>query len=208
MSNSAKSVWNLSDEALILANAAVSKHKLKHGMFSGIPIICRGEHCPYKAVCNIPDQHVKAGDRCPVEIGAIIARFDHWCNHFTIDTSSDIINDEDLVDASLIRDMVDIEIQMLRADNRMAINADFISQTISQIDARGRVYYEDKISAESEFKLQLLDKRYKILQLLNSTRKDKAKDLKLELTPSEKAISIFKKVSDKLDTDLDLSGVE
>ena len=203
---SAKSVWGLSEEALIRAELSSNKFKLKHGMFAGIPLICKKEKCPYLNVCSLPDNHRVKGDRCPVEIGAIISRFDSWCKHFGIEADGDYIKDEDLVDASLIRDLVDNEIQILRADNRIAINGDFIARTISSIDNKGKAYYEDSVSAESEFKLQLLDKRYKILQLLNSTRKDKAKEVKFELNPSQQAMSIFKKISEKMN-ELDLDSV-
>lgn len=208
VSSSAKTVWGLSDEALIRAEMSASKFKLKHGMFAGIPLICKKDKCPYVGVCTLPDKHRIEGDRCPIEIGAIMSRFDAWCAHFDINTDGDVIKDEDLVDATLIRDLVDNEIQILRAENRMAMNADFIAKTISTIDNKGRAYYEDTVSPEAEFKLQLLDKRYKILQLLNSTRKDKSKNLKLELNPSHQAMSIFKKVAEKMELDLDSIGDE
>lgn len=207
MSNSAKEVWGLDDDALARAEISANKFKLKHGMFAGIPLICKKEKCPYSAVCTIPEKHRIIGNRCPIEIGAIMSRFDSWCAHFLIKSDEDYIRDEDLVDATLIRDLVDNEIQIMRAENRIAISSDFISKTITSIDNKGRAYYEDSISPESEFKLQLLDKRYKILQLLNSTRKDKAKEIKLELNPSQQAMSIFKKISEKANSiDLDNLG--
>ena len=205
--NSAKTVWNLSDEALIKAQVSSDRFKLKHGMFAGIPLICKKDKCPYKNVCTIPENHRVEGERCPIEIGAIISRFDAWCAHFEIKSEGDYIRDEDLVDATLIRDLVDNEIQILRAENRIAMNADFIARTISTIDNKGKAYYEDTVSPEAEFKLQLLDKRYKILQLLNSTRKDKAKENKLELNPSQKAIDIFTNIASKLSNDIDLDNI-
>lgn len=207
LSDSIKNVWGLSDEALIKAELSANKFKLKHGMFAGIPLICKKDKCPYKEVCSMPESHRSEGDRCPVEIGAIISRFDAWCAHFGIKYDGNYINDEDLVDATLIRDLVDNEVQILRADNRIAISADFISKTISTVDQKGNAYYEDAVSPEAQFKLQLLDKRYKILQLLNSTRKDKSKELKVELNPSQQAMSIFKKISEQV-SKLDLDSID
>lgn len=209
LSGSAKGVWGLSDEALVRAKISSNRYKLKHGMFAGIPLICRGDKCPYADTCTLPIEHRIEKERCPMEIGAILARFDSWCSHFGINVDTEYIKDEELVDATLIRDLVDNEIQILRADNRIAINADFIARSVATIDNKGKAYYEDKISPEAEFKLQLLDKRYKILQLLNSTRKDKAKETKFELNPSEQAISIFKKISEQVSKiDLDSLGDE
>jgi hypothetical protein len=204
---SAKEVWGLEDVDMIKANLASKRFKMKHGMFSSIPLLCRGKSCPYDKVCSIPqDQRVIKG-RCPVEIGAIIARFDSWCKHFGIDTDSEMINDEDLVDATLIRDLVDNEIQTLRAENKLAINGDFIGQTIASVDNKGVEHYEDTVTPEAEFKMTLQEKRYKILQLLNSTRKDKARELNKELNPSSKAMSIFNMIGEKM-IGVDLDNIE
>lgn len=206
---SAKEVWGLEDVDVVKANLASKKFKMKHGMFSSIPLICRGKSCPYSTVCSIPeDQRIVKG-RCPVEIGAIIARFDSWCKHFGIDTESEFIKDADLVDATLIRDLVDNEIQTLRAENKLAITGDFIGQTISSVDNKGVEHYEDTVTPEAEFKMTLQEKRYKILQLLNSTRKDKAKELNQDLNPTRKAMSIFNQIGEKLaNSNIDLDNLE
>jgi hypothetical protein len=195
---SEQEVWNLPDHVMLQAEMATKKFEVKHGMFAAIPLICKGDSCPYRAVCTISKAVIPTGHRCPIEIGAIMTRFDHWCKHFRIEASNDVIKDEDLVDATLIRDLVDIEIQVLRAENRIALSADFIASTLTTVDNKGRAYYKDEVSPEAQFKLQLLDKRYKIMNLLNSTRKDKSKEIKLELTPSQQAVSMFSKISEKL----------
>ena len=69
-----------------------------------------------------------------------------------------------------------------------------MKQTLQSVDQRGNAYYEDAITPEAQYKLQLQDKRYKLLNLLNSTRKDKANEHK-QMTPSEEALSIFKKIN-------------
>lgn len=108
-----------------------------------------------------------------------------------------MVSEGDLVDASLIRDLVENEIQLLRAENKIAISGDFIGQTVSSVDQRGNAYYENAVTPEAQYKLQLQDKRYKLLNLLNSTRKDKASETK-QLTPSEEALSVFKKINEQI----------
>lgn len=196
--SSAQKVWGIPDGVLLLAQHESKKFEVKHGMFAAIPIICKGEDCPYRSTCDVDPTILPIGYRCPIEMGAIMSRFEFWCKHFNVDTSSDVISDIDAVDATLIRDLVDNEIQVLRAENRIALSADFIGRTISTVDNKGTAYYTDEVTPEATFKLQLLDKRYKILQLLNSTRKDKAKESKLELSPSMQAMSIFNQVSEKM----------
>lgn len=178
-------------------------YKMKHGMFAGVPILCKGENCPYKDVCFIDQQDVVVGTRCPMEAGAVLARFESWCNHFGIDISKDELKSEDVVDVSLIKDLVDNEIQTLRAENRIAINADFIERTVSTVDNKGKAFYENAISPEATYKLQLIDKRHKILQLLNSTRRDKAKQLNNKDSASVKALGILNKIGELLPDSLE-----
>lgn len=194
-----ETVWNVPNHVEKLARDVSRRFSTKHGMLAAVPLMCRGVECPYKQSCTINEEELPRGYRCPIEIGAIISRFEHWCNHFNISIHDDIIDDKDLVDATLIRDLIDTEIQILRAENRIAISADFIAKTIATVDNKGKAYYKDEISPEASFKLQLLDKKYKILQLLNSTRKDKAKTEQATLTPSQQAMSIFSKIKNQIE---------
>ena len=190
-------VWGMDTALAAVAQNAQGLYKIKHGMFASVPIVCKGDQCPYKDVCRINPAFRIVGQRCPQEAGAILARYEQWCRHFKIAFEGDMVSDNDLVDASLIRDLVENEIQLLRAENKIAISGDFVKQTITNIDQRGNVYYEDAVTPEAQYKLQLQDKRYKLLNLLNSTRKDKASETK-QLTPSEEALSIFKKINEKI----------
>lgn len=199
-------VWDIPSSLMPIVESEISKFNVKHGMFASIPIICKGPTCPYRKACKVNDSILPINHRCPIEIAAIMARFEHWCNHFGIKSENDVIDDSDIVDATLIKDLVDNEIQVLRAENRIALSADFIERTITTVDNKGKAYYKDEVSPEAVFKLQLLDKRYKVLQLLNSTRKDKAKDVKVELTPSQQAASIFCKIGEKMGS-IDISNI-
>lgn len=206
---SAKEIWGLSNTEVIQAKLSSNKYRMKHGMFASVPLICKDSKCPYNKICSIPNGQRTVGGRCPVEIGAILSRFESWCRHFLIDIEGEFINDEDLVDATLIRDLVDNEIQTMRAENKLAISGDFIGETLNTVDNKGNPWYENTVTPEAEFKLTLQDKRQKILNQLNATRKDKAKDISNQLNPGEKTLSIFNEIKDKLEgLDLDNMGDE
>lgn len=190
-------VWGMHPALAAVAQNAQGLYKIKHGMFASVPIVCKGDNCPYKDVCRIDQAYRVVGQRCPQEAGAILARYEQWCRHFKISFEGDMVSEGDLVDASLIRDLVENEIQLLRAENKIAISGDFIGQTVSSVDQRGNAYYENAVTPEAQYKLQLQDKRYKLLNLLNSTRKDKASETK-QLTPSEEALSVFKKINEQI----------
>ena len=205
--NSLPDVSNVTGPALPLAmwgvNAAVIQemanvnkiYASKHGMFSGVPIVCKGSNCAYKDVCMISPAQRSVGKRCPMEIAAILSRYEQWCAHFGIDTQSDMLDPKDLVDATLIKDLINIEIQMLRAENKVALNGDFMSDTLLDIDKKCQPYFGKVVSPEVEFIMTLQDKKIKILNQLNSTRKDKAAD-KRNQNASEEAIKIFQQLKE------------
>ena len=188
----------------------------KHGMFASIPILCRGVDCAYKDVCMVDPSERTVGSRCPMEIAALITRFNQWCQHFNINIEGEAIESKDLVDATLIKDLVNIEIQILRAENKIALSGDFMGETLVEVDKKCNAYYGTVITPESEFLMTLQDKKMKILNQLNATRKDKAADKRKE-SASDEAVRIFQQMQelqreqnkakfDVMDVDFDENG--
>lgn len=210
---SIQKVWDISDSDMPVIEVLSDKFQIKHGMFASIPLICRGKKCPYSETCSIPDTQRKINERCYVEISAILSRFDSWCNHFNIECSGEKVKDEDLVDVMLIRDLIDVEIQIIRAENKLAINGDFIGDTLAEVDKQGNPWYEKTVTPEAEYKLSLLEKRQKILNQLNATRKDKVASMK-NISESNSANKIFNEIKEEIAKkninldDLDLDGDE
>lgn len=167
----------------------------KHGMFASVPIVCKGPDCAYKDVCMVSQAQRIVGHRCPMEIAAILSRYEQWCTHFEINIVQDMIDSKDLVDATLIKDLVNVEVQMLRAENKIALNGDIMADTLLDIDKKCQPYFGKIVSAETEFLMALQDKKIKILNQLNATRKDKAADKRKE-SASDTAIKIFQQVKE------------
>ncbi len=189
------SIWGI-DAAVVKEISNMSRaYSSRHGMFASVPIICKGADCVYTDICMVSKRQRKIGRRCPMEIAAILARYDQWCEHFEISVVNDVIEAKDLVDATLIKDLVNMEIQMLRAENKIALNGDFMADTLLDIDKKCQPYYGKIVSPETEFLLSLQDKKIKILNQLNSTRKDKAGDKRSE-TASDAAIKLFQQVKE------------
>lgn len=192
--------WNIDPGT---AEKAGKVFHMKHGMFASVPILCKDVGCPYIEVCTVDPIDRIPGSRCPMEAAAIVNRFKSWCIYFGIDISGPTLKDEELADISLIRDLVETEVQQMRAENRIAINADFMGKTISQIDNKCKPYYEYVVTPEAEYSMKLQERRHKILQLLNATRKDKANTLK-KTDPTSKTVGLIEKIKNKLgNIDLD-----
>lgn len=191
----AASMWGI-DAAVIQEISNMNRvYNSKHGMFAAVPIICKKNDCAYKDVCMVSPRQRKVGHRCPMEISAILARYDQWCEHFEINIVNDVVDSKDLVDATLIKDLVNMEIQMLRAENKIALNGDFMADTLLDIDKKCKPYFGKVVSPETEFLLSLQDKKIKILNQLNSTRKDKASDKRSEAA-SDAAVKLFQQVKE------------
>lgn len=202
-------MWGI-QPALIKELSNMNKvYSSKHGLFSSVPIICKGADCAYRDVCMVSQSQRIIGQRCPMEIAAILARYEQWCAHFEISTIDDVIDTKDLVDATLIKDLVNIEIQMLRAENKIALNGDFMSDTLLDIDKKCQPYFGKIVSPEVEFLMGLQDKKIKILNQLNATRKDKAADKRKE-SASDEAIRIFQQVKEleKAQKTINISDIE
>jgi len=188
-------MWGLNDKKLSQVNNISRVYYSKHGMFSSVPIVCRGADCAYKDVCMVKMSERTVGSRCPMEIAALVTRYNQWCQHFNIDISGDTIESKDLVDATLIKDLVNIEIQILRAENKIALSGDFMGDTLIEVDKKCNAYYGKVVTPESEFLMTLQDKKMKILNQLNATRKDKAADKRRE-TASDEAVRIFQQIQE------------
>ena len=209
-------MWGLTSTKTKQVSNISKVYYTKHGMFASIPILCRGVDCAYKDVCMVDPSERTVGSRCPMEIAALITRFNQWCQHFGINIDGETIESKDLVDATLIKDLVNIEIQILRAENKIALSGDFMGETIIEVDKKCNAYYGTVITPESEFLMTLQDKKMKILNQLNATRKDKAADKRKE-SASDEAVRIFQQMQelqreqnkakfDIMDVDFDENG--
>jgi hypothetical protein len=209
-------MWGLTPTKTKQVSNISKVYYTKHGMFASIPILCRGVDCAYKDVCMVDPSERTVGSRCPMEIAALITRFNQWCQHFNINIEGEAIESKDLVDATLIKDLVNIEIQILRAENKIALSGDFMGETLVEVDKKCNAYYGTVITPESEFLMTLQDKKMKILNQLNATRKDKAADKRKE-TASDEAVRIFQQMQelqreqnkakfDIMDVDFDENG--
>lgn len=162
----------------------------KHGMFANIPMVCRGTACPYFETCWIPEEDLQVGDRCPIEIAAILERFDGYCEELNVDP------EREMIDASLVKDVVDIDVMMVRADGYLAKDAALIKDVVAGISPKGQEYYKPEIHQAVELKEKLRKERTRILNQLNATRKDKKMEQIVANDPSSVAARIMAKAKD------------
>lgn len=183
--------WKVSERGMRALNAALSMAATKHGLYASIPMLCKADDCPYAEVCPLVEmEQAPHGERCPLEIARILKKYNDYTKELQID-------EKNIVDMSLIKDLIDLDIQITRADNKLAIDGDFLQEQVVGISEQtGEAITNPAIHKAVEYKEKLLKKRHDTLQLLHSTRKDKAGDkLTVSLDPSTYAAQLMEKAA-------------
>jgi hypothetical protein len=207
------SSWKLSDKGKEAIALAVGMAKTKHGLYASIPMLCKAEECPYSAVCPLMDMGAAPkGERCPLEIATILKQFEEYKSEFHTD-------EDNIVDMGFVKDLIDCDIQIFRAENKMAVDGDFLEEVVVTVTEGGEAITNPQISKAAEYKERIQAKKHKILQLMHSTRKDKAGDkLSIVLDPSSYAAQLMEQaqkmgngIADEYEDDIidaDFSDVE
>jgi hypothetical protein len=148
--------------------AEMRPRKVRTAMYSQIPMQCDGPHCPYAAVCPL----MKTGDApigysCPIE-GAIVIEFAHnYQREFGVDENN-------LVEMSMVRDLVDLEVQFMRSKKILA-QEHFIQENPVGVDPDGNVVVRKELHQAVEYDDKLLRRKEKILNAFLATREARTK---------------------------------
>ena len=200
--NALNSLWNVSRENHEVIAASYQSFGTEFGLYASIPMLCKGENCIYATL--YPELHgelTQPGERCPVEIAIILSKYDQYIKDLEIDP-------EDAVDMSILRDVIDYDVQIVRAENKTAIEGDFVKDVVVGISQTGVEIYQEQITQASEYKQKIQTARNKALNLLNSTRKDKAGEkVSVQLDPSTYTRELLSKHNENI-VDGDFEEVE
>lgn len=188
----APSAWKLSEVGRSAVSRGVALFQTDFGLYAAIPMLCKGEDCAYATL--FPDLHsgvIEEGERCPVEVSFIMTKYDQYIKELDIQP-------DDAVDMSILRDLIDYDIQILRADNKMVLEGDFLKEQIVSIDDSGKPIFREDISPTANYKDKIQVRRNKTLEMLNSTRKDKAgTKITAVMDPSSYATELLKRTLEK-----------
>lgn len=185
------SAWTKNPEAVEAINVAKRLRNTKHGLYASVPIICKAETCPYAHSCPLLEQGIAPyGEKCPIEIAAIEDLFGRYAEQFDIDLENRKASET--VDLMMVKDLVDADIGLLRCDNKMAWDADYVINNTVGMTEDGEPITRQELHPLTEYREKLINRKHKTFQLLNSTRKDK-EGTKLTVTadPSVKAAEML-----------------
>lgn len=162
--------WNRSPLGREAEKAAMSMLSTRHGLYARIPIYCKGETCPYSHQCELlPAGLAPVGERCPVETARIANEYAGYAEDFDIDNASQ-------TDKVLLSEIVSMDILASRATALMAKEMTPVQDIVVGVSEQGQEIVQPSVSKAWEAYQAISKRRNEILQLMQATRKDKAKN--------------------------------
>lgn len=186
--NNFPSEWSMSEVGRCNLRRSMTEQKTEHGLYAGIPMICLEDGCPYKETCGFyAEGRAPEGERCPKEIAKILHLYEKYKKQLNLD-------EDDMVQLSLLKEVIDLDIKIDRADRKQAADPDLIKDVPVAVDDRGRVIRKPEVDKVTEVKDRFMDRRHKILSYLHATPKDKAaQKLDIRQDPSTYAAKLIAK---------------
>jgi hypothetical protein len=162
--------WGYSEGALESKKAAMTMLSTKTGLYSRIPIICKGCNCPYGQTCGLLEFGLDTvGERCVLETTMIEQKLANYSQEFDLDESS-------YTDWTMVKELINAEIMIerclaLMSQEGCAITEEFIGTS----EATGTDYFRKEISKTQELYERNLKIKERILDTMMATRKAKSK---------------------------------
>lgn len=183
-----QNMWKLSPLAMSKVQQVAVTANSRYALLANIPVKCKGDQCPYFGTCSIDMLSLPVGERCPVEIATLLTRFEKYCNELEI-------TDDMPVDMGQVKELIDLEIMILRCDSKMAMSVDFVEDSLVDVTKGGVYIYEKKVTQEAQFKLSLYERHSKILKDLNASRASK-KEAGLVDDASKAAATLMRRIKE------------
>jgi len=159
-------VWSDADRAEVAA--VMRPQRIKTGMFAMIPMRCRGLKCPIADSCPLVKiNKIPEGHPCPIELEAVKTFTEQYITEMRVDP-------ENLVEVSMVRDLVDQEIQWMRKANILS-REDFIQENVVGVDANGEIVLKKELHQAVEYEDRIHKRKREILKAMTATRAEKAK---------------------------------
>ncbi|HJS83617.1 MAG TPA: hypothetical protein VJ742_12360 [Nitrososphaera sp.] len=157
-----------SDSQRAEAADMIRPQRTRTSMLAAIPLICRGEKCTYANTCPLLAKNLApVGEKCPLEMAMVSQFTNDYIEELGVDPNS-------LTEVSMIREMVDLEVQYLRATKVLA-NEHFIQENIVGIDPQGKPIFRKELHLAVDFEDRIHKRRKDLRNQLLATREARAK---------------------------------
>lgn len=184
---------------------ALEPKRVNRGFLASIPLQCKGSDCIFAWVCPLEQQGIApVGSSCPIETVQIQEIFRAYCKELEVDMNS-------MVEISMVRELVDQEIQTMRKSNALSLEG-FITNNVIGVNPKGEVMYrkelhpavslEDKLhKRKSELRKELLATREARAKHLEGEAKGQLADILTSFAHAQKKLEELKKIPEIIDVD-------
>ena len=163
-------VWQYSSKGLEAKQAAMTMLSTKTGMYARIPLVCKGDNCPYSGQCQLlPYDMAPEGEYCPMETAQIELRSNAYAQEFDLDSMS-------FTDKALLNEIIGFDIMLERCRAHMAKEGTPVIEITAGIAENGEEIRQPTVSKAWEAYEKISKKRDADYQLMLMTRKDKNKN--------------------------------
>jgi len=165
----------------------IRPQKTRTSMFSSIPMNCEASKCIFASTCPLHQENLAPkGNPCPIEM-SIVAQF-------TVEYMEQLdVHPDNLVEVSMVRDLVDQEVQYIRKTKLLA-KEHFVQENIIGIDKDGNPILKKELHLAVELEDKLHKRRKDLRNQLLATREAKAKVGQTQLDTAQAISDIIHKV--------------
>ena len=165
----------------------IRPQKTRNAMFSSIPMNCEAEKCIFASTCPLLKESLAPrGNPCPIEMAMV--------SQFTGEYLEQLdVNPNNLIEVSMVRDLVDQEVQYLRKTKLLA-KEHFIQENVIGIDQNGQPILKKELHLAVELEDKLHKRRKDLRNQLLATREAKAKVGQVQLDTAQAISDIINKV--------------
>lgn len=176
-----------SDEDKSKAVEMIRPQRTRTSMFSSIPMNCEATKCVFADTCPLLKENLAPkGNPCPIEM-SIVAQF-------TADYMDQLdVLPDNLIEVSMIRDLVDQEVQYIRKTKLLA-KEHFIQENVVGIDESGQPILKKELHLAVELEDRLHKRRKELRNQLMATREAKSRMGQTQLDTAQTISNIIDKV--------------
>lgn len=167
----------------------VRPQKTRTLMFSSIPMNCEGARCIFASTCPLLKENLApVSNPCPIEMSIV--------SQFMIEYMEQLeVHPDNLVEISMVRDLVDQEVQYIRKTKLLAKES-FVQENIVGVDDNGKPIIKKELHLAVELEDRLHKRRKDLRNQLMATREAKAKLGQTQLDTAQAISDIISKVHD------------
>lgn len=165
----------------------IRPQKTRNLMFSSIPMNCEGIKCVFASTCPLLKENLApVSNPCPIEMSIVSQFMEEYIQQLDV-------HPDNLVEISMVRDLVDQEVQYIRKTKLLA-KENFIQENIVGVDDSGRPILKKELHLAVELEDRLHKRRKDLRNQLLATREAKAKVGQTQLDTAQAISDIISKV--------------